>query len=132
MHYFIKKGLCGMSIKNSVIISVSALLVIFFSSFVLYLYRNQLRLENQWEQSQQQHLFTPISQPSSPALETLVTSAQLWRPVQDRVRDTVIQLFAQVSAIDLLEPIKLPSRVLHAGVVFLLMIKGMWLLMRMW
>ena len=113
-----------MSIKNSAIISVSSCLVIFFSSFVLYLYRNQLRLENQWEQSQQQHIFTPIGQPSSPVLETLVTSAQLWRPVQDRVRDTVIQLFAQVSAIDLLEPYKTPQQGTACGSGFFINDQG--------
>jgi serine protease Do len=113
-----------MSIKNSVVISASALLVIFFSVFVLYIYRNQLRLESQWEQSQQQHLFVPINQSTSPSLETVLTSAQLWRPVQDRVRDTVIQLFAQVSAIDLLEPYKTPQQGTACGSGFFINDQG--------
>lgn len=99
-----------MMVKNSLLISISAGTIIFLSTFVLYLYRNQLRLENQWEQSQQKISFVPINQPSPHITENVVTSAQLWRPVQDRVRDTVIQLFAQLSAIDLLEPYKTPQQ----------------------
>ena len=90
--------------RNNVMMSAFIAVILFFSMFVLYLYKNQMRLEYQWEQSQQKTLFTPINQPNTHVVETMVTSAQLWRPVQDRVRDTVIQLFAQVSAVDLLEP----------------------------
>lgn len=113
-----------MSVKNSVIISVTVFLVIFFSSFALYLYRNQLRLESQWEQSQQKMLFVPINQTNSHVVENVVTSAQLWRPVQDRVRDTVIQLFAQVSAIDLLEPYKTPQQGTACGSGFFINDEG--------
>ncbi len=113
-----------MSVKNSVIISVTVFLVIFFSSFVVYVYRNQLRLENQWEQSQQKTLFAPINQTNSHVVENVVTSAQMWRPVQDRVRDTVIQLFAQVSAIDLLEPYKTPQQGTACGSGFFINDEG--------
>jgi len=112
-----------MSVKNSIAISVLVLLVIFFSSFIIYLYKNQRRLEAQWEQSQQ-HLFTPISQPSTSSSGMVVTSAQLWRPVQDRVRDTVVQLFAQVSAIDLLEPYKTPQQGTACGSGFFINDQG--------
>ena len=112
-----------MSVKNSVAISVLVLLVIFFSSFIIYLYKNQLRLETQWEQSQQ-YLFAPVNQSKTSVVETVVTSAQLWRPVQDRVRDTVIQLFAQVSAIDLLEPYKTPQQGTACGSGFFINDQG--------
>jgi serine protease Do len=95
-----------MSVKNSVVVSILFGIILFFGIFIFYLHRNQLRLENQWEQSQQKIVFPPINQSSGHVVETVVSSAQLWRPVQDRVRDTVLQLFVQISSIDLLEPYK--------------------------
>lgn len=113
-----------MTVKQSIVISILIVVSIFFSSFVLYLYRNQLRLESQCEQLQQKHLFAPISQTAPQVVETVATSAQLWRPVQDRVRDTVVQLFAQVSAIDLLEPYKTPQQGTACGSGFFINDQG--------
>lgn len=113
-----------MSVKNNVMISVLVGIIIFFSIFVLYLYKNQLRLENQWEQSQQKTVFTPISPTSPHVAENVITSSQLWRPVQERVRDTVIQLFVQLSAIDLLEPYKTPQQGSASGSGFFISDEG--------
>ncbi|HLW73142.1 MAG TPA: trypsin-like peptidase domain-containing protein [Candidatus Babeliales bacterium] len=113
-----------MSVKNS-IVTVSLIIVTFFLvSLGLYLYRNQMRLEDRLEQLQQKPLFAPISQTNTHVVENVVTSAQLWRPVQDRVRDTVIQLFAQVSAIDLLEPYKTPQQGTACGSGFFINDQG--------
>jgi serine protease Do len=113
-----------MEVKNSIIASVSAGTILFFSILVLYVYKNQLRLESQWEQSQPKTLFAPINQTNSHVAENVITSAQLWRPVQDRVRDTVVQLFAQVSAIDLLEPYKTPQQGTACGSGFFINDEG--------
>ncbi len=113
-----------MSIKNRVVVSILVAFVIFLSTFVFYLYRNQLKLENQWEQSQQKTMFTPISQTNSHINESLVSTAQLWRPVQDRIRDTVVQLFVQISAIDLLEPYKTPQQGTACGSGFFINDQG--------
>lgn len=113
-----------MTVKNSVVISILIVIIIFFSTFVLYVYRNQLRLENQWEQSQQKSIFTPINHTSSHSVESLVSSAQLWRPVQDRIRDTVIQLFVQISAVDFLEPYKTPQQGTACGSGFFINDQG--------
>jgi serine protease Do len=83
-----------------------------------------MRLEDRLEQLQQKPLFAPISQTNTHVVENVVTSAQLWRPVQDRVRDTVIQLFAQVSAIDLLEPYKTPQQGTACGSGFFINDQG--------
>jgi serine protease Do len=113
-----------MSIKNRVVISILVAFVLFLSTFVFYLYRNQLKLENQWEQSQQKTMFTPISQTNNHINESLVSTAQLWRPVQDRIRDTVVQLFVQISAIDLLEPYKTPQQGTACGSGFFINDQG--------
>ena len=113
-----------MTVRNSIIITLSVGTILFFSICVLFVYKNQLRLESQWEQSQQKSLFVPITQTAPHVSESAVTSAQLWRPVQDRVRDTVIQLFAQVSAIDLLEPYKAPQQGTACGSGFFINDEG--------
>jgi len=86
-------------------------IVVFFSIAGLFLYKNQIRLEGALEQSQQRQSFASVSHGASPhIIEKVVTSGQLWRPVQDRARDTVIQIFSQVCIIDMLEPYKTPSQ----------------------
>jgi serine protease Do len=112
-----------MSVKNGVVISVSVASIFFLSTCMLYVYRNQLRLESQWEQSQQKNIFVPVSQ-NPHVVENVVSSAQLWRPVQERVRDTVIQLFVQISAIDLLEPYKTPQQGTACGSGFFINDQG--------
>lgn len=109
--------------KNSIVVSILVSIIFVFSFFALCLYKKQLRLENQWESSQQK-IFTPITQPTPHITDNVVTSAQLWRPVQDRVRDTVVQLFAQVSAIDLLEPYKAPQQGTACGSGFFINDEG--------
>lgn len=112
-----------MSIKNSIMISIFVVIIFFLSMFTWYLYRNQLKLENQWEQSQQQkNPFVSINQPN--VSEHLVSTAQLWRPVQDHIRDTVVQLFVQISAIDLLEPYKTPQQGTACGSGFFINDQG--------
>src|SRR5260221_948383 len=96
--------------KNSVLMSVCGAMALFFSFSLLYVYRNQIKLQTQLEQSQSKMTFAPISQTNPHVAEHVITSSQLWRPVQDRVRDTVVQLFVQLSAIDLLEPYKTPQQ----------------------
>lgn len=113
-----------MSIKNRVVISILVAFILFLSTFVFYLYRNQLKLENQWEQSQQKTLFSPVAQTNGLINESLVSTAQLWRPVQDRIRDTVVQLFVQISAIDLLEPYKTPQQGTACGSGFFINDQG--------
>lgn len=40
----------------------------------------------------------------------IISSAQLWRPVQETVKDTVVQIFSQIAAVDLLQPYKTPAQ----------------------
>lgn len=45
-----------------------------------------------------------------PAPLPVISSAQLWRPVQEMVKDTVVQIFSQIGAVDLLQPYKTPAQ----------------------
>jgi S1-C subfamily serine protease len=53
-----------------------------------------------------------------------VSGGQLWRAVQDRVHDTVVQLFAQVCVIDMLEPYKTPAQGTACGSGFFINDQG--------
>ncbi len=44
-----------------------------------------------------------------------LTSSQLWRPIQDMVQDTVVQVFSHISAIDILKPYSQPGQGSAAG-----------------
>ena len=48
-------------------------------------------------------------------VERVVSSAQLWRPIQERVVDTVVQIFSQVAEVDLLQPYKTPTQGTASG-----------------
>lgn len=49
-----------------------------------------------------------VDQPQ-PLVERVVTSSQLWRPVQDRACDTVVQIFSHIAATNLLQPYMSPN-----------------------
>lgn len=97
--------------KNAAIVIIPAGCMIFFIAGSFFLYKNQLHLHDQWRQIQQEQHFTRSESVTQPIIvEKVMTSGQLWRPVQERVRDTVVQIFTQVYAIDFLEPYKTPAQ----------------------
>lgn len=60
----------------------------------------------------------------SPVIERVITSSQLWRPIQDQVSNTVVQVWAQISAMDLLQPYKTPHQGTATGSGFFVNING--------
>lgn len=64
------------------------------------------------------------SQLSPAVIEKVVSTAQLWRPIQEKVCDTVVQIFAHVSAIDLLKPYAPPTQGQVAGSGFFINDQG--------
>jgi len=57
-------------------------------------------------------------------VEKIVTKTEAWRPVQERVKDTVVQVFSQVVKIDLLQPFKTPSQHAAYGSAFFINKEG--------
>jgi serine protease Do len=47
---------------------------------------------------------------SATVIEKVITSGQLWRPIQESVQDTVVQVYAHISAIDILRPYMPPAQ----------------------
>jgi serine protease Do len=53
-------------------------------------------------------------------IERIVSTAIGWRPIQEKVKDTVVQIYAQIAAIDMLQPYKTPTQGIASGSGFLI------------
>src|SRR6185436_16888329 len=51
-------------------------------------------------------------------VEKIVAKSDMWRPIQEMVKDTVVQVFAQVVKLDLLQPYKTPAQGSATGSAF--------------
>ena len=60
----------------------------------------------------------------SPVVEKLVAKSEVWRPVQEQVQDTVVQVFAQIAELDMLQPYKTPSQYSVTGSAFFINERG--------
>lgn len=108
----IKKGPLGLT--SLLLLSLSVL------GFVIYQLSNEQK--NLYEMIDslkmgQSELATNIVTPQ-PVVERIVGRSELWRPIQDQVRDTVVQVFAQNAEIDILQPYKTPSQYSSSGSAF--------------
>lgn len=57
-------------------------------------------------------------------IEKIVSKSEVWRPIQQQVKDTVVQVFAQISEIDLLQPFKTPAQYSSSGSAFFINEQG--------
>ncbi len=57
-------------------------------------------------------------------VERVISSSQLWRPVQDKVSDAVVQIFAHIAQTDLLRPYAPPQQGTATGSAFFINDKG--------
>lgn len=64
-----------------------------------------------------------VDVPIQQALQT-ASSTQLWRSVQEHIKDTVVQVFVQVAKIDLLQPYKTPTQGMVNGSGFFINADG--------
>jgi len=58
--------------------------------------------------------------PTTSVVQKIVGKSQIWRPVQESVKDSVVQIFVQAVAIDMLQPYKTPSQFSCRGTGFLI------------
>ncbi len=91
------------------------------------LYQKQQELEHrifamQADKNLATNIDVEVAQPE--IVERLVSSSQMWRPIQEKVQDTVVQVFAQIAAIDLLQPYKSPAQYSASGSAFFINDKG--------
>lgn len=57
-------------------------------------------------------------------IEKIVSKSEVWRPIQQQVKDTVVQVFSQISEIDLLQPFKTPAQYSSSGSAFFINEQG--------
>lgn len=57
-------------------------------------------------------------------IEKVISASQVWRPVQEKIKDTVVQIFSQVAPIDLLQPYKSPAQGTSSGSGFFINDQG--------
>lgn len=57
-------------------------------------------------------------------IEKIVAKSEVWRPIQQQVKDTVVQVFAQISETDLLQPYKTPGQFSSSGSAFFINEQG--------
>lgn len=92
---------------------VVGLIVISGLGYGLYiLYYNYDRLAHEFHRMQAANieLERHISVQPATVVERIVSKGQPWREVQDRVKDTVVQVFSQISEIDLFQPYITPRQ----------------------
>lgn len=54
----------------------------------------------------------------SPDSIEIMTQSELWRPIQESVKDTVVQVFSQIAEFDFLQPYKTPTQYTAYGTAF--------------
>ncbi len=57
-------------------------------------------------------------------VEKLVAKADVWRPIQDHAKDTVVQVFAQIAETDMQQPYKTPTQYSATGTAFFINEQG--------
>lgn len=103
-----------MRTKQSFLMAMNVVCLGVVGVSVGWLLRRQLLMEKQLTSAQAHPTALHVQESVPQVVEKIVTSAQLWRPVQEQVKDTVVQIFSQVAEMDLLQPYKTPKQ----GVVY--------------
>lgn len=114
-----------MNIKNNILDILLFILIIALFGIGFFLIVKQRELEHQLATSIQQPVGylsngTSVVRPTA----EVITNAQLWRPLQEKAKDTVVQIFSQIAAIDLLQPYKTPAQGTAYGSGFFINDKG--------
>lgn len=94
--------------------------------FVHQLYKKQINLENELFalRDSKHELNTHMDIQDTKIVEKIVSNSQAWRPIQEKVKDTVVQVFAQITEVDLLQPYKSPNQYAASGSGFFINEKG--------
>lgn len=112
-----------MSVRAAVMkasVAISIALVLFFCVFLFVKQRNiEYKLENRFEK-----IHREPEEKSQIIERTVVTTAQLWRPIQERVKNTVVQVFSNIAEVDILQPYKTPTQGTASGSGFFINDQG--------
>ncbi len=115
-----------MKFKKNLIALISMFLLVLAVSIVGYwLFQRQMVLEQQLHSAQKEHMRIGAAEEGKPhIIEKVVSKSQLWRPVQEKIKDTVVQVFSQIASLDLLQPYKTPAQNVAYGSGFFISEQG--------
>jgi len=102
-----------------------AVLVVMMSGLVMF--RNYQLMESmniRLAQYETDYKLATQLDTSTQVIEKVVAKSEVWRPVQEEVRDTVVQVFSQVAELDLLQPYKTPAQYAATGSGFFINSQG--------
>ena len=95
-----------------------------YSAYTMHKEQSILQKRVEYLQMRDLELSTNIALPMAPVHERLVTKSDVWRPIQDKVKDTVVQIFAQIAEQDILQPYKTPNQGSSCGSGFFISEQG--------
>ncbi len=92
-----------------VIVATLLLLLVFFLGYQVIQDRQAIKQVLHALEGQKVNLASQVNVPVQ-HIERVVANRELWRPIQEKVTDTVVQVFAQIAHIDLLQPYRAPNQ----------------------
>lgn len=96
-----------------------------YLSYGVWKEHQQLKLAiKQIQYKELEQLATHVDVATPHEVEKIVMQKDVWRPVQDQVKDTVVQVFAQIFDHDILQPYRIPNQVGACGSGFFIDDKG--------
>jgi serine protease Do len=94
---------------KTILLAFFSLILIILSCLILKLYHNEQELRQIiLEKKESQSAVMPV-------VEKLVSAQQSWSALQSKVKDTVVQIFAQKAMPDILQPFKTPAQYQATG-----------------
>ena len=98
---------------QDILIALLGLIILFLAAGGFYLYRQQRKIAEHIADINNAHieLAQQIDIPAQ-VVEKVVSKSIMWRPIQEQVKDTVVQVFAQIAEFDILQPVS------HAASIF--------------
>jgi len=87
-------------------------------------YRYQILLKSMISQTSQNNIDTLVDTKTPKIIEKIVGKNNAWRPVQEAVKDTVVQVFSHVAEFDFKQPYKTPRQFTSTGSGFFINDEG--------
>lgn len=116
----------GRSVQD-IMITILGFLILFIFSGGFYMYKKQRDLAEHIAAMEDAHLelAQQIDIPeSTEVVQKVVSKSIMWRPIQEQVKDTVVQVFAQIAEWDILQPYLTPHQYAAYGSGFFINEEG--------
>ncbi len=112
-----------MNKRQSLFAAILGLVLLFFTTVLGILFYHYYDLKKSVTQLSNAGLQI-APQGGRQIIEKIVSKSEVWRPIQQQIKDTVVQVFAQISEVDLLMPFKTPAQYSTSGSAFFINEQG--------